>query len=108
MESSVATKVMNKPVTQCDYCNSSISGNCSTDYFIDSLAIGGTTFNNANTGCAANAGFAYSRYPINGNTTADLGRGNYFDLYVKTSGSCNISGLMLAPITAVVKQKIIM
>ncbi|MBK9799084.1 MAG: T9SS type A sorting domain-containing protein [Bacteroidetes bacterium] len=91
MESSVATKVMNKPVTQCDYCNSSISGNCSTDYFIDSLAIGGTTFNNANTGCAANAGFAYSRYPINGNTTADLGRGNYFDLYVKTSGSCNIS-----------------
>ncbi|MBK9477646.1 MAG: T9SS type A sorting domain-containing protein [Bacteroidetes bacterium] len=91
MESSVATKVMNKPVTQCDYCNSSISGNCSTDYFIDSLAIGGTTFNNANTGCAANAGFAYSKYPINGNTTTDLGRGNYYDLYVKTAGACNIS-----------------
>jgi hypothetical protein len=91
MESSIATKVLNKPVTQCDYCNSIINGNCSTDYFIDSLAIGGTTLNNANTGCAANAGFAYSKYPFNGNTTADLGRGNYYDLYVKTSGSCNIS-----------------
>jgi hypothetical protein len=89
--SSIAVQVINKPVTQCDYCHTGISGNCSIDYYIDSLAIGGTTFNNAATGCAANAGFAYSRYPINGNTTTDLARGNYYDMYVKTKGSCNIS-----------------
>jgi GEVED domain/Secretion system C-terminal sorting domain len=89
--SSSTIKVINKPVTQCNYCNTTLSGNCSTNYYIDSLAIGGTTFNNAATGCAANAGFAYSKYPASGNTTASLARGNYYDLYVKTAGSCNIS-----------------
>jgi GEVED domain/Secretion system C-terminal sorting domain len=87
----VPVKILSKSVTQCDYCNTGISGNCSTNYYIDSLAIGGTTFNNAATGCAANAGFAYSKYPATGNTTASLARGNYYDMYVKTAGSCNIS-----------------
>ncbi len=89
--SSAAVNILNKAVTLCNYCNTGISGNCSTNYFLDSLAIGGTTFNNAATGCAANAGFAYSKYPISGNTTTDLARGNYYDLFVKTAGSCNIS-----------------
>ncbi len=91
MVSSSTVKILNKSVTICDYCNTGISGNCSTNYYLDSLSIGGTTFNNAATGCAANAGFAYSKYPVSGNTTTDLARGNYYDLYVKTSGSCNIS-----------------
>jgi hypothetical protein len=89
--SSSTVKILNKAVIQCNYCNTGISGNCSTNYYLDSLSIGGTTFNNAGTGCAANAGFAYSKYPASGNTTADLARGNYYDLYVTTAGSCNIS-----------------
>jgi hypothetical protein len=89
--SSITVKILNKSVTQCDYCNTGISGNCSTNYYLDSLSIGGTTFNNAGTGCAANAGFAYSKYPAAGNTTTDLARGNYYDLFVTTAGSCNIS-----------------
>ena len=88
---STTLHITKKPLSQCTYCNTVINGNCSTDYYIDSLAIGGTIFNNPNTGCAANAGFAYSKYPANGNTTTDLGRGNYYDMFVKTSGSCNIS-----------------
>lgn len=80
-----------KPLSDCSYCNSNINGNCGVNYYIDSVAIGGTTLNNANSGCAANSGFAFSKYPANGNTTTTLGQGNYYDIFVKTAGSCNLS-----------------
>ncbi len=89
--SSTPVFVNKKPLSQCNYCNTLINGNCIGNYYIDSLAIGATTLNNANTGCAANAGFAFSKYPANGNTTTLLGAGNYYDIFVKTAGRCNIS-----------------
>ncbi|MBL0046851.1 MAG: T9SS type A sorting domain-containing protein [Bacteroidetes bacterium] len=88
---STAVHVLNKSVALCDYCNNEINGNCTLENYIDSVAFGQTTFNNANSGCAANAGFAYSKYPGTGNTTTTLGIGNYYDLYVKTIGECSIS-----------------
>lgn len=86
--------VSKKPLTDCPYCFESLGGYCESNY-IDLVAFGAPvglpTLNNSNSGCAANIGYAYSQYSPTGSNTVDLGAGNYYDLYVKTTGQNSIS-----------------
>lgn len=80
--------IMVKPFFNC-YCVSGIGGNCATQATaIDSIAIVGTTFNNASTGCSVNY---YTSYPENTNTTAQLTQGETYVLKAKFSGNVRAS-----------------
>jgi PKD repeat protein len=58
---------------------------------INTVAISGTTFNNANTGCTGTSGNSYTIYSPSAGTTAVLNRGAAYDFSVTTSATANIS-----------------
>lgn len=71
------------------YCVSGIGGNCTTQATaVDSIAIVGTSFDNAGTGCASNY---YIKYLDTLNTTAALTQGETYVIKAKFSGNVRAS-----------------
>lgn len=84
-DTSATADVFINPFYNC-YCTSNVGGNCAASA-IDSLAITGTTLQNA-TGCAPSF---YTAYPNTGNTTADLMLGQSYELVTRFTGNVRAS-----------------
>ncbi len=83
-----AKHIVLKPYYNC-YCITGIGGNCAQQATaIDSIAIEGTSFLNAGTGCSPTY---YTAYPDSGNTTAVLLQGTSYVMKTKFNGAVRAS-----------------
>jgi hypothetical protein len=71
------------------YCTTGLGGSCGGND-ITTVAILGTTLNNAGTGCSSSGGNAYISYPATGSTTARLEQGHSYQFSITTSGESDI------------------
>src|SRR5688572_5234377 len=86
-----AVQVTINPPVAC-YCSANLhSIACSTTDNINTVAVAGTTLNNANSGCSATTGMAYTAYAATGANTATLQRQSNYNLSVTSAGTSIMS-----------------